>query len=197
MQYKIILGALIAVAVILVIVIAAFVIKSRKAQEDDYDEDDYDGGYDDGDNGDDELRFARGHAEEAIGNTAPVRVVQKSANVSPNRPPAKKQWKLILENLETWEKYTYVFYDNIGIGRSKNSSEFEKYLSVAEDPRVSKIHCAIIRNGDKLFLKDMGARNGTYLNGKRISQPVMIQRDYIIGICETKIEIKKVLRERD
>ena len=114
-----------------------------------------------------------------------------------SKGPVKKQWKLILENLDTWEKFDFIFYDNIGIGRSRNSSEFERFLSVQDDPRVSKLHCAVIRKEDKLYLKDMGSRNGTYLNGRRIQQPVVIQRDDVIGVGETKIEVKKVLRERD
>lgn len=56
---------------------------------------------------------------------------------------------------------------------------------------MSKLHCAVIRKEDKLYLKDMGSRNGTYLNGRRIQQPVVIQRDDVIGVGETKIEVKK------
>lgn len=134
--------------------------------------------------------------------TQPVRRAQQrrqSERVQEEMPRrnAKKQWKVILENLETWEKSSFIFYDNIGIGRSHGSGEFEKFLTLKEDPRVSKIHCAIIRKEDKLYLKDMGSRNGTFLNGKQIRQPVIIQRDDIIGIGETKIEVQKVLRERD
>ena len=83
------------------------------------------------------------------------------------------------------------------ISFSMTISGFERFLSVQDDPRVSKLHCAVIRKEDKLYLKDMGSRNGTYLNGRRIQQPVVIQRDDVIGVGETKIEVKKVLRERD
>lgn len=109
----------------------------------------------------------------------------------------KKQWKVILENLDTWEKFNYIFYDNIGIGRSRADGEFEKFLTIKEDPRISKVHCVIIKKEEHLYLKDLGSRNGTYLNGQRISQPREIQRDDIIGIGETQIEVKKVLKERD
>ena len=116
-----------------------------------------------------------------------------------NRPEEtqKKQWKIILENLDTWEKYSFIFYDSIAIGRGNNGQGFEKYLSVSEDPRVSKLHCAIVRKGDKLYLRDLESRNGTYLNGKRVDRAVVLQRDDVISLGESRFEILKILRERD
>ena len=113
------------------------------------------------------------------------------------RANEKKQWKIILENLDTWEKHSFIFYDTVAIGRGSDVRTYEKYLSVSEDPRVSKLHCAIVRKGDKLYLKDLESRNGTYLNGKRIERPVMLQRDDVIGAGESRCEVLKVLRERD
>ena len=93
----------------------------------------------------------------------------------------KRQWKILLEDIDSWDKYTFTFYDTVGIGRGKDGSMYEKYLPIIGDGRVSKLHCAIIHKGDKLYLKDEGSRNGTYLNGERIDRPVVIQRDDIIG----------------
>lgn len=142
-------------------------------------------------------RDPRDARERRVAEEQTTVIPTPNAQSEPPRRPAKKQWKVLLENLETWEKFTYIFYDNIGLGRSKESLEFEKFLTIREDPRVSKVHCAIVRKGDKLYLRDLGSRNGTYLNGERITQPVVLQKDDIIGIGETKIELQKVLRERD
>ena len=109
----------------------------------------------------------------------------------------KRQWKIILEDIDSWDKYSFTFYDTVGIGRGKDGSKKKKYLPIMGDGRVSKIHCAIIHRGDKLYLKDEGSRNGTYLNGERIDRPVVLQRDDIIGIGETRLEIQRVLRESE
>ena len=101
------------------------------------------------------------------------------------------------EDIDTWDKYTFTFYDTIGIGRGKDGSMYEKYLPVSGDGRVSKIHCVIIRRGDKLYLKDEGSRNGTYLNGERLDSPAVIQRDDIIGVGETRFEVQRILRESE
>lgn len=194
MQYLMIMGALIAVALILIIIIVVVLVKGRKVDdyEDEYDEDEEDD-YDDYDEEEEYEQPRRRRPVRQEQRQEPVR----ARETSQRKAPVKKQWKLILENLETWEKYTFIFYDNIGIGRGRRTPEFEKYISIQDDPRISKLHCAIIRNEDKLYLKDMDSRNGTYLNGKQIHRPVVIQRDDVIGIGETKIEIKKILRERD
>ena len=115
------------------------------------------------------------------------------------RPRRKKrrQWKIVLEDIDSWDKYTFVFYDTVGIGRGRDGSMYEKYLPVMDDGRVSRIHCVIIHRGDKLYLKDEGSRNGTYLNGERLEGPEPIQRDDIIGIGETRLEVQRILRESE
>src|SRR4030043_273182 len=51
----------------------------------------------------------------------------------------------------------------IRIGRSKEAD------LLLHDPSVSRIHARIFRVGDQYFLSD-SSRNGTYVDGKRISQ---------------------------
>ena len=109
----------------------------------------------------------------------------------------KRQWKIILEDIDSWEKYSFVFYDAVGIGRDKEGKMYEKYLPLTEDKRISKAHCVILRRGEQLFLKDEGSRNGTYLNGERIEGPAPLQKDDIIGVGGTRLEVQRVLRESD
>lgn len=109
----------------------------------------------------------------------------------------RRQWKIFLEDIDSWEKYSFTFYDTVGIGRGRDEGRYERYLAITDDGRVSKTHCVIIHRGDKLYLKDEDSRNGTFLNGERIGQPVVIQRDDIIGIGETRLEIQRILRESD
>lgn len=145
---------------------------------------------------------ARGRAdadEEEEYDEPPRRSRRPQATAAPvQERRAKKQklrWKILLEDIDSWDKYSFTFYDAVGIGRSQDGSMYEKFLPVIGDGRVSKLHCAIIRRGDKLYLKDEGSRNGTYLNGVRIDRPVVIQRDDIIGLGETRLEVQKILRE--
>ena len=38
----------------------------------------------------------------------------------------KRQWKILLEDIDSWDKYTFTFYDTVGIGRGKDGSMYEK-----------------------------------------------------------------------
>ena len=121
---------------------------------------------------------------------------QASQDSRPQRKK-KRQWKIILENIDSWEKYSFVFYDVVGIGRAREGKMYEKYLPLPSDVRVSKMHCVIIHRGDKLYLKDEESRNGTFLNGRRVDRPIVIQKDDVIGIGETQFEIQRILRESE
>ncbi len=54
--------------------------------------------------------------------------------------------------------------DYIEIGRSRKATVRVK------DTAVSGEHCYIMRLGDKWMVVDLNSRNGTYLNGKRITK---------------------------
>ena len=120
---------------------------------------------------------------------------QEEAGV--RRRKKRRQWKIILENIDSWEKYTFIFYKNVGIGRGKDGSRYEQYLMIRDDGRISKMHCAIVSRGDKLYLRDENSRNGTYLNGTRIEKPIVIQKDDVIGVGGTRLEVQRVMRESD
>lgn len=123
---------------------------------------------------------------------------QRRSQPVQQRPERKKRrrWKIILQDMNTDQIYSFIFYDNVGIGRVKGNGRFEKYLSV-EDGRVSKQHCVIVHRNEMLYLLDLDSRNGTYLNGTRVDQPIVIQKSDIIGIGETEFEIQRILRESE
>ena len=135
---------------------------------------------------------------EAEVRTRSKREREAQAYAKDQRPKRKKRrWKIILEDIDSWEKYSFTFCDSVGIGRGKDGSMYERYLPLTSDGRISKLHCVIIHKNDKLYVKDEDSRNGTYLNGVRIDRPMEIQRDDIIGVGETRLEVQRILRESD
>lgn len=212
MQYLVIMGVLIAVALILIVVIIVALLKGKQEEQGEYD------GDAEGEEYEEEIETEEAEQAPPRRRKPAARQAGSTLDKGPSvigqdtnrrneegqeegqetgRVPGKKLWKVVLENLGNWQKSTFVFYENIGIGRGKSFPQFEKFLTVSDDPRVSKMHCAIIEKDKKLYLKDMGSRNGTYLNGKRITQPVLLQRDDTIRVGETEIEIQSMMREKD
>ena len=156
MQYLVIMGILIAVAVILIIIIIAALMKNRQDDGEDYEDDDEDYDYDEGygeeaGEAPQDMDGAYDEQEEPEHEEGPVIVGQgrrpregapgRDGQNRPgeargaNRPSGKKLWKLSIENLSTWQKSTFVFYENLGIGRGRSFPQFEKFMSIGDDPR--------------------------------------------------------------
>lgn len=55
------------------------------------------------------------------------------------------------------------------------------------DERCSRQHCALYQQGDDWFVRDLGSRNGTRLNGEKISEPKVIKSGDWIRIGKTKL----------
>ena len=120
---------------------------------------------------------------------APVESPKRAAKGGP-----KRRWKVILVDVATHEEYEFIFSDNIGVGRAFARDGFEDYL-VINDPKVSKLHCSIFAEGESLYIQDEGSSNHTFVNNQRVNRPMMVQKEDIIGIGNTDLEIFKVFRE--
>ena len=57
---------------------------------------------------------------------------------------------------------------------------------VVEVGAVSRHHAKIIASGDDIHLKDLGSRNGTFVNGQLISEPHLLREGDQIRICEVE-----------
>ncbi|MEQ3168613.1 FHA domain-containing protein [Mediterraneibacter gnavus] len=191
MLYWVIIGILIAAIIAVIFFTISKLLKEKK----DYNqferryhsEDDYDDDYDDEEDDEEE--------EDDYEPEPRRRPVREQAERRTSSASAKRRWKIILEDVDQQDQYSFIFYDSLGIGRVSASSEYDKFLSLPEDLRVSKVHCAIIRSGDKLYLRDEGSKNHTYLNGKQIHKPIVIQKEDVITVGETRLEVVKILRE--
>lgn len=192
MLYWIIIGILIAAIIAVILFTVSKLLKEKKEynqfERRHRSQDSYDDDYDDDDDEDDE------DDEEDEYEPEPRRR-QVKRQPEPSVSSAKRRWKIVLEDVDQQDQYSFIFYDSLGIGRISASSDYDKFLSLPEDLRVSKVHCAIIRSGDKLYLRDEGSKNHTYLNGKPVSKPIVIQKEDVITVGETRLEVVRILRE--
>ncbi len=64
-----------------------------------------------------------------------------------------------------------VLADKLSLGREVDND------MVLLDPKVSRHHAVIQRQDDAYLLNDQGSRNGTFLNGRRLSAPALLKND--------------------
>ncbi len=71
--------------------------------------------------------------------------------------------------------------DVITIGRSKKND------LVLADQWLSRIHAEIRRENARHFIRDLDSRNGTYVNGMRLSQRVPLQNGDVVTLGDQQI----------
>jgi len=72
--------------------------------------------------------------------------------------------------------------NEISIGRSDQND------IPLDEAAVSGRHCSVVRDGNKLFLRDKGSTNGTRLNGKNVTEARMKPGDVIsVGPVEIMV----------
>lgn len=73
--------------------------------------------------------------------------------------------------------------DSLTIGRSRDNS------IVLDDMLVSRRHVVITADDEGLLLRDVGSRNGTFVNGRRVEQ-IHLQEGDRIGIGASTFEVR-------
>jgi pSer/pThr/pTyr-binding forkhead associated (FHA) protein len=58
-------------------------------------------------------------------------------------------------------------------------------------PFVSRRHCRFVRIGDEVLVQDLKSRNGTFVNGKRVSHPLPVQDgdELVLGHCSFRVSM--------
>ncbi len=69
----------------------------------------------------------------------------------------------------------------LSVGRSSQND------LILEDPGVSRVHARITRASEGWVLTDAGGKNGTFLNGTRISAPVVLRKGDMVRVGSTTL----------
>lgn len=58
---------------------------------------------------------------------------------------------------------------------------------VIEDPQISRRHARLTRQGNSYLLEDLTSTNGTFVNGSRVTTPVLLANGDLIGLADTVV----------
>jgi hypothetical protein len=82
----------------------------------------------------------------------------------------------------------------IVIGRRAESASD---VDLSPDPRVSRTHARLFRDGDQWMVEDLGSRNGTLLNGQPLTAPAAITSGSVLHVGQHVIHIDLSLAGAD
>jgi pSer/pThr/pTyr-binding forkhead associated (FHA) protein len=58
------------------------------------------------------------------------------------------------------------------------------------DPRVSRLHCRLEWQGEKVLISDAGSGGGTWVNGERLTGPRELRPGDVLVVGETYLEFR-------
>ncbi|QWR78278.1 protein kinase domain-containing protein [Candidatus Magnetomonas plexicatena] len=94
----------------------------------------------------------------------------------------------ILEGFQKGKRFVFSDFYEIVVGRSKNAN----LQLVTTDGSISRSHCKLEMTENQCVLSDLESKNGTLVNGKKISKQVLNSRDEIkIGDVLLRLTFEK------
>jgi hypothetical protein len=81
---------------------------------------------------------------------------------------------------------TYPLADELTVGRAAGCQ-----VALEGDSYVSQLHARVFTRDGQLYVEDLGSTNGTYLNRKKVSAPMLVRRGDRLQIGKTVLEAQR------
>lgn len=81
---------------------------------------------------------------------------------------------------------SYDLADELTVGRAQGCG-----VSLPDDSYVSQLHARLFRRDGQLYVEDLGSTNGTYLNRKKVSGPMVVRRGDRLQVGKTVLEVTR------
>jgi hypothetical protein len=61
-------------------------------------------------------------------------------------------------------------------------------IALPDDPYISTLHAHVVRDGDEVWVEDLGSTNGSHLNGARLTMRKLVQQGDRLQFGQTLLE---------
>ena len=95
---------------------------------------------------------------------------------------------ITLENVITGLQFSGVLMDRLVFGR-KNNQQIWGYVEVSDDSSISKLHMEMIREGNSVYVRDLGSSNHTWINGNYLTDMADVYSGDIIRMGNSEYRI--------
>lgn len=92
--------------------------------------------------------------------------------------------RMLVVRSDTQNGLDFTVRDSVVLGRSDQADV------KLEDPYASEFHLRLTTKDDRLVLTDLGSTNGTYVNGRRVTAPVDLNRGDSVQVGKTVMEVR-------
>ncbi len=100
------------------------------------------------------------------------------------RETRRRGTRVVVIRSDTQAGLDFTVRDAVVLGRSPEAD-----IELA-DPYASEFHLRLASRDGRLVLTDLGSTNGTYVNGRRVTAPVELNRGDAIQVGKTVMEVK-------
>ena len=91
-------------------------------------------------------------------------------------------WEVSMQDIRTGKVYHKRFRNYLEVGRPYGKARDRKRLEINASREISGRHCAFgVRDGH-VWIRDLGSRNGTTLNGQLVTDELMLPETCRIGL---------------
>ena len=84
----------------------------------------------------------------------------------------------------TGKRYECQVNEQVVIGRQQNCD-----IVLGDRNTISKLHCRLILATNSLMIEDLNSRNGTFVNGKRITSPTQVRNGDTIRLGDSQFRL--------
>ena len=106
------------------------------------------------------------------------------ADTTSMRRSRRRVGQLVMVRSETQVGTSLTVTDSVVLGRSPDADV------LLDDPYASMFHLRLTMDGDTMSLADLGTTNGTYVNGRRVTNPVVLNAGDSVQVGKTIMEVK-------